>query len=157
MLHILIADRRTVRVLENAGPGPALTEIAIFRNAAAGRHERDLVSDRPGRVMNVAAGTRQSYEPRTSARLHAMQVWLRELRPSLRELLRSHNNERLLLVASPRMLAELQRQLPPDIRNRVAGTVPLDLVRTPLCVLRGRLQAILRTTGRRAQPQQLRA
>lgn len=151
MLHILIADRRTLRVLESSGASPALEEIAVFRNAAAGRHERDLVSDRPGRVINAAAGTRQSYEPRTSARLHSMQVWLRELRPSLRELLGSHDSGGLVLVAAPRMLAELQRQLPPDLRSRVVGTMPLDLVRTPLAALKGRLLPILRTTGRRTE------
>jgi protein required for attachment to host cells len=146
-----------VRVLESAGPSPKLAEIAVFRNVAAGRHERDLVSDRPGRVINAAAGTRQSFAPRTSARLHSMQVWLKALNPSLRELLQSHDNDSVVLVAAPRMLAELQRQLPPDIRRRVVGTVPLDLVRTPLAALKGRLQPVLRTTGNRLQAQPPRA
>ena len=150
MIHIVIADARTLRIFESAGSTRTLEEIAVFRNVAAGRHERDLVSDRPGRVVNSAARTPQSYEPRTRARLHSMQAWLRDLRPSLRELLRSRRSEGVVLVAAPRMLGELQRQLPPDIRKQVAGALPLDLARQPLAALKKRLQPAVRAAVRDA-------
>ena len=47
MIHALVADTRTIRVFEASPPGRTLAEFAVF-DAAAGRHERDLFSDRPG-------------------------------------------------------------------------------------------------------------
>src|SRR5690349_10251534 len=100
MMHALVADTRSIRIFEASGGAGAPWEVAVLRNAAAGRHERDLVSDRPGRVINGASGAPQAYERKASAKQHAMQVWLKEVGPSLRELIESRRSEGLVLVAS---------------------------------------------------------
>lgn len=87
MIHALVADTRSIRIFAAADRAGAPWEVAVLRNAAAGRHERDLISDRPGRVINGASGRHQAYERKTSAKQHAMQVWLKEIGPSLRELI----------------------------------------------------------------------
>ena len=150
MMHILVADARTVRVFQSSAAPRSFSEIAVFRNSAAGRHERDLVTDRPGRVINRAAGRRQAYEPRTRARQHSMQIWLKQAGPSIRELLESHDTEGLLLVAAPRVLAELRKCLPSQVSGRVIGELPVDLARQGPAALRVRLQPALRDAARRA-------
>ena len=150
MIHAIVADARTVRVFEGSPPGRALAEVAVFRNQAGGHHERDLVSDRPGRVVNSASGARQAYEPKVRASQHVMQRWLRAIGPSLEDLLEVRSSESLVLVASPRMLAQLRKALPVAVRKRVTGEVRLDLAQQPLGELKKRLQPALRAAAIKA-------
>jgi protein required for attachment to host cells len=150
MIHAIVADARTVRVFEGSPPGRALAEVAVFRNQADGHHERDLVSDRPGRVVNSASGARQAYEPKVLASQRVMQTWLRTIGPSLRALLEGRSNESVVLVASPRMLAQLRRALPAAVSKRVAGELRLDLAQQPLGQLKKRLQPAMRAAGIKA-------
>lgn len=150
MIHALVADTRSIRVFEASGRAAAApTEVAVLRNFDAGRHERDLVSDRPGRVINGASGRHQAFEPKASAMEHAMQVWLKQVGPAIRELIESRHGDAVVLVASPRMLPSLRRSLPASIRKRVAGEVPLDLAKASLADLKRRLRpAMAAATGK---------
>lgn len=149
MIHAIVADARTVRVFEGSPPGRALAEVAVFRNRAA-HHERDLVSDRPGRVINRASGAHQAYEPKVRASQHAMQSWLRTIGPSLRALLEARGNESVVLVASPRMLAQMRKALPAAVSKRVTGELRLDLAHQPLGALKKRLQPALHAAAIKA-------
>jgi protein required for attachment to host cells len=149
MIHALVADTRSIRVFEAFGRAAAPAEVAVLRNPDAGRHERDLVSDRPGRVINSASGGHQAYERRTSAKQRAMQVWLKQIGPSLRELIESRHSEGLVLVASPRMLANLRRGLPASIRKLVAGEMPLDLSHASTIDLKRRLRPAMAAATRK--------
>lgn len=150
MIHAIVADARTVRVFEGSPPSRALAEVAVFRNQAAGHHERDLVSDRPGRVVNSASGAHQAYEPKVRASQHVMESWLRAIGPSLEALLDARSGESLVLVASPRMLAQLRKAFPAGLRKRVTGEVRRDLAKQPLGELKKRLQPALRAAALKA-------
>jgi protein required for attachment to host cells len=148
MIHALVADTRTIRVFEGSPPARALAEVAVFHNEAAGRHERDLVSDRPGRVINTASGMHQAYEAKTRATRHSMQTWLKAIGAALEDLLQDRSSDGLVLVAAPRMLAQLRKSLPASVCKRVAGELPVDLVRQPLADLKKRVQPALTAAAR---------
>jgi hypothetical protein len=150
MIHVIVADTRTLRIFEAPSAENALREAVVYHNIAAVRHERDLVSDRPGRVINRAAGVHQTYEPRVHAREHAMQQWLRTSGTQLSELLEAHGNQCVVLVASPRMLAQLKSALPASVRRRIYAQVPLDLARAKPAELSIRLRPAIRTAIRKA-------
>lgn len=147
MIHAIVADARTVRVFEGSPPRRAVAEVAVFRNQAGGHHERDLVSDRPGRVVNSASGAHQAYEPKVRASQHVMQNWLRSIGPSLGALLEARSNESVVLVASPRMLTQLRRALPAAVSKRVTAELRLDLAQQPLGALKKRLQPALQAAA----------
>jgi protein required for attachment to host cells len=151
MIHALVADTRSIRVFEASDRAAAPAEVAVLRNPDAGRHKRDLVSDRPGRVMNRASGGHQAYEPKTSPMQHAMQVWLKQIGPALRELIESRRSDALVLVASPRMLANLRRSLPASIRKRVAREMPLDLAHASAADLKRRLRPAMAAAARKSR------
>ena len=151
MIHALVADARSIRVFEASQAAAAPAEVAVLRNPDAGRHERDLVSDRPGRVINRAAGRHQAYEPKSSPMQHAMQVWLKEIGPSLRELIDSRHGDGVVLVAAPRMLANLRKSLPPTVRKRVKGEIGLDLARASVASLKKRLAPAMAAAARRVR------
>jgi protein required for attachment to host cells len=125
--------------------------VAVLRNPDAGRHERDLVSDRPGRVINGASRGHQAYEPKVSAKEHSMQVWLKQIGPSIRELIDSRQGNGVVLVAAPRMLASLRKSLPASIRQRVAGEMPLDLTKSSVASLKKRLGPAMAAAERKVR------
>jgi protein required for attachment to host cells len=149
MIHALVADTRSIRVFEASHRAAAPWEVAVLRNPHTGRHERDLVSDRPGRVVNAASGGRQAYEPRVSARDHAMQVWLKQVGPSLRELIDSRQGDAVVLVAAPRMLASLRKSLPAGIRKRIARELAVDLTKSGAATLKKRLGPAMAAAARK--------
>lgn len=151
MIHALVADRRSIRVFEASQAAAAPAEVAVLRNPDAGRHERDLISDRPGRVVNGAAGRRQAFEPKSSPMQHAMEVWLKQIGPSLRELIDSRHSDAVVLVAAPRMLANLRKSLPATVRKRVKGQIGLDLARANVASLKKRLGPAMAAAARRVQ------
>jgi protein required for attachment to host cells len=151
MIHALVADQRSIRVFETADRAGAPREVAVLRNPDAGRHERDLRSDRPGRVINSASRRHQAYQPKTDAMQHAMHVWLKQIGPSLCELIEARHGEAVVLVAAPRMLANLRRSLPADLRRRVAGEMPLDLAHSSVADLKKRLGPALVAAARKVR------
>lgn len=150
MIHALVADRRSIRVFEASRAG-APWEVAVLRNPDAGPHERDLVSDRPGRVINSASGGHQAYAPKVSARDHALQVWLKQVGPSIRALIDSRQGDGVVLVAAPRMLAALRTSLPASVRKRVAQELPLDLAKSRVADLKKRLRPAMTAAARRGR------
>ena len=151
MIHALVADSRSIRVFETSGGAGAPAEVAVLHNPGAGHHERDLVSDRPGRVINGASGRHQAYEPKSSPMQHAMQVWLKQVGPSILELIDSRHGDGVVLVAAPRMLANLRKSLPASIRKRVTGEVRLDLTHASVASLKKRLGPAMAAAARKAR------
>jgi protein required for attachment to host cells len=155
MFHVLIAGNETVRVYETSPTGGALHELAVFHNQVAHQHERDLVASRPGRVVNRAAGIRQAYDPKVTEKQHQTQRWLKLVGVQLQLLLARARSDALILVASPRMLAELRRHLPVRVRALIHAELARDLAHLPKNMLAQRLQPTLRAAARsalRSQP-----
>jgi protein required for attachment to host cells len=148
MLYVLIADNKSARVCQFDVQENTLEELAAFRNVELGRHERDLLSDRPGRVLNGASGIHHSYEPHESARQRLAQRWLKSVGMSLRSLLAGRANDGLILVAAARTLAELRASLPATLRVKVRVEIQRNLVKHSQRDLLKRLRPALRVGNR---------
>jgi protein required for attachment to host cells len=148
MFHVIVADSQTVRVFETNSTGSTLDELLVFRNEAAHQHERDLVTARPGRVVNRAAGVPQSFDPKVSAKRILTQRWLKGVGTQLQSFLASRRSEAAILVAAPRMLADLRRHLPNRVRALIRAELARDLMHQPVIVLRKRVQSAVRTAAR---------
>ncbi|MDY0065328.1 MAG: host attachment protein [Steroidobacteraceae bacterium] len=147
MLHALVADSKVVRVFAEAGDS-TVREVATFRNPNAAPHERDLVTDRPGRTLNTAANVHQAFEPRTSARRLTTQRWLKSLGPQLQAVLAAQNSEGVVLVAAARLLPQLRSSLSPRARTLIRAELARDLTKLPIDSLNKRLQPSLREVRR---------
>lgn len=147
MIHAIVADTRRLRVFE-AVPDRAPIEMAVFANPAGGKAERDLVSDRPGRVINAASGAHQAFQNHTSAAEHELQVWLKGVGPALAEFLEGRASTAVLLCASPRLLPMLRRCLPASLRRLVQQELTLDLAHQPSGALRKRIEPTLRLAAK---------
>lgn len=146
MFHVLLVDSHAVRVFETDPKGETLDELVVYHNQT-GKHERDVVTARPGRVVNRAAGICQSFEPKVSARQNLTQRWLKAVGLELQSFLASHDSEGLILVAGPRMLANLRRLLPSAVRTLIRADIAHDLIHQPVIALRERLQPVVRAAA----------
>lgn len=154
MIHAIVADTRRVRVFE-AVSDRAPIELAVFANPAGGKPERDLVSDRAGRVINTASRAHQVLQGHTSAKEHALQVWLKDIGEAMRELLDARASTGIVLFASPRLLPMLRGCLPASLRRRVHKEVTLDLANQSSGALRKRIEPTMRTVDKQLSKPEL--
>lgn len=108
-------------------------------------HDRDLKSDRPGRVFDHAPqpghrrgatahhGTGGERRPRR----HEAEVFARRIAEQLRD--SQSEFDRLVVIAPPAFLGLLRKALPGPVRLRVAAEVGKDLVHEPPAALRAHL------------------
>lgn len=143
MIHAIVADTRRIRVFEAVSDRAPL-ELAVFSNPAGGKPERDLVSDRAGRVINTASRAHQALQSHMPAKEHALQVWLKDIGEPVRELLEARATSAIVLFASPRLLPMLMRCLPPSLRRLVHKEVTLDLANQSSGALRKRIEPTMR-------------
>ena len=68
----------------------------------------------------------------------------------LKGLLEARSSESIVLVAAPRMLAQLRKALPVAVSKRVTGELRLDLAQQPLGELKKWPQPALRAARRPA-------
>ena len=104
---VVVADGGTARILKRSGRrfSPVLLEIARLERSSAHRHARDLTTDHEVEVERFA----------------------RQLAVRLVQLARAERVEELVLIAAPRFLGVLRRELPEPIRQHITREVPRDL------------------------------
>jgi protein required for attachment to host cells len=148
---VFVADSRHAKVFELSGPEQVLKPIETVLNEHTEKHNRDLGADAPGRMLvrigapNDGLGARSiAFQPRRSHKQHATERFARELAARVSTAARENNGDGVLLVASPRLLAELHSHLPRETRRRVVGELARDLVDLPATELRRRVVDLLR-------------
>lgn len=144
MIKVLVLDTSRASVYDTPSLGAPLSQSAALINPAGHMHERDLVSDAPGRVMHRGSSVRQTYDPRSSFRAQATQRFARMVGKYLDETLRADHCQGVVLVAAPRLLGELKRALPRSARDKVLGEIPKDWVQYPPRVIAQHLQTARR-------------
>lgn len=145
---VVVADQGEARLYRMLPPA-SLRLIGRHQNPAAHLHDRDLKSDRPGRVYNSAAarGSRRGAMAhhatggeRTPRRQLAT-VFARQIAGEIKAAAKVQPFDRLVLVAEPRFLGTLRRALPAALRAKVAVQIAKDLMHLPAAQLRMRVTA----------------
>ena len=122
MFHILVINSSAARLFEATRSDAPLVEVYDFINPPGHMHDRDLVSARPGRMLNRAAGIHQSLGQRTSTRVHAIARWTHSLGKPIHDLLVARDSRGLVIVGSPRLIAAARAALPKSVS--ILATVP---------------------------------
>ena len=134
--RIVIANQSEAQFHDSVGPTRALKAAGRLLNPAARLHDRDLESDRPGRVFNFAAasGKRRGASPRHAANggrsthQHVAEKFARRIGQELHRAHAAGRFDRLVLIAAPAFLGRLRRALPPEVRACVASAVAKDMI-----------------------------
>ena len=152
--RVLVADTRHAKLFELETPKSSLRFVDAIENPHTGKHERDLVSDAPGRLMTRSGGGTRSTAlvPHSGHKQHAVTQFARLLARRLSSEARADKDAGLVLVAAPRFMAELQEHLSQATRKRVIKELRRDLVDAPRLDLQRRVAAAVKPTGVPATP-----
>ena len=122
--RVLVADTRHAKIFEMETPRAPLRFLEAIENPHAGKHERDLVSDAPGRLMTRSGGGARSASltPRSSQKEHAMTRFARLLARRMSSEARADKDAGLVLVAAPRL--DLQRRVAAAVRPTGVSASP---------------------------------
>ncbi|HUN25754.1 MAG TPA: host attachment protein [Steroidobacteraceae bacterium] len=146
-IRIVVADQAEACFYDIAGAEDALQPVGRLTDPEAHLHNRDLTSDRPGRVFDhspMAAGRRgatahHGVGGERSPRKHEAELFARHIAADLEKAQATQQFDRLVIMAAPAFLGLLRAALPHSVRSRVAAEVPKDLAHQPPTAVREHL------------------
>ena len=134
-LRILVADQSDARIYDLAARGEPLAFVCELQNQQAHLHERDLVSDRPGRRFANAPGAKRrgavvhhATGGEHTAHKHLAEHFARELADELEKERAAGAYDRLVIMAAPAFLGLLRSQIGKAVHACVVAEVHHDLV-----------------------------
>ncbi len=128
---ILIADATRARILKNDGPGRGIEAVEglVFRSEH--RKLGEIMADRPGRVFESAGSLRHGLEYASDAVREDDRAFAKSLVSVLQNALGRKEYDRLVIVASNRMLGEIRAALPEKVKASVYAEIGKDLTQIP--------------------------
>lgn len=124
-LWILVANSSVARIFKKNGS--SLVSVKVLEHPESRLHNRDLVSDKPGRDFESIGAAKHSYEPQHSP--HEVEVinFSREISSFLQTAKNNEQFDDLYLAANPSMLGLLRQNLSSEIAKITKETLDKDL------------------------------
>lgn len=104
-----------------------LIAVNVLEHPESRLHNRDLVSDKPGRDFESMGATRHSLEPKHSPHDKEMVLFAKQIASYLETVCNKGDIERLYLAASPIMLGKLRQELNSNTNKLIYAEVDKDL------------------------------
>ena len=138
-IRIVVADQAEAIFYDSPSLKARPTEVARIADAAAHLHNRDFLSERPGRSYESVGGARHALGGENDPRQREAVSFARRIANTLDEALRRQEYEQLIVVAGPQFLGMLREELSKPTQARVVYEVHKDLVHGPAEALREHL------------------
>ena len=123
---IMVASRDEVRIFSREGRGHIKLERDIG-NPLGRLKNQDLESDKAGAANDNRIWGRPAYSSEESAKERALKDFYREVCEQIDNALSTHQFERLVLIAEPRLLGYIRGILSKNVERAVTHTIPKDL------------------------------
>ena len=120
-----------------------LVELDAFIHPASHLHDRDLVSDRPGRGFESANPTRHALESKTTPKGQEFILFARQICEHLNHSHSTGGFHKLYLAANPSFLGLLRDGLSKSTTQAVAGEIDKDLTHVELQKIRDHFPYVL--------------
>lgn len=137
---IAVCDGRKALLLQNEGDElfPNFKTREVHEHKAA--FNRDIDTDRPGRVQQSATTARSSIEAVDHHQLEE-EAFLSQLSARLGEIAAGGQAHGIVVVAPPRALGFLRKSYPGSVRPLIRAEIDHDLVHLPVHEIEKRLTA----------------
>jgi protein required for attachment to host cells len=122
---IVAADASRARILQVMDREQRLSEIEDLLNPEGRLHERDLVRDAHPRLHGTSGRGSDREEPATVD--HEVELFAKRVSEYLDKARTSHRYDRLHLVAPPKFLGQLRKELGKEVQKLVTEELPKDL------------------------------
>lgn len=126
-LWILVADSVHGRMFTTPD-SRMISEVADYAHSASRQHERDLISDEPGRSFDSAGQGRHAMEPKHSAHDHEADEFAGQLAEVLEQGRTEHRYDQLVLIAPPEFLGRIRNHLSKPTAQTVVAEIDKNLV-----------------------------
>ena len=123
---ILVANATVARIFV-AENNQKLKEIDLLEHPEGRLHERDLVSDRPGRAYESANTSRHAMDYQTSPKKHEIELFARRISNHLDAAYNAGKFDKLYIVANPQFLGLLRQTIVSPVEKHIAGEVDKDM------------------------------
>lgn len=140
---VLVADGARAKVYHNDGPGKGLAEVPGTEFADAHPATRDINADRPGRTFDRGGEGRHAKEPPSDPHREAKRKFAKQVADLLQDGLNRGAYDRLVLVAPPKALGDLRRQVGKGVQAKVSGELAKDLTHLSVHELPEHIGAVL--------------
>jgi len=144
--RILLADQSTARFYDIDQADAPLRLVGELTDPDSRLKDRDLKSDRPGRVYDHAStGTRRSAVPHHSTggeetpRRHGAQVFANRIVHELETAREARLFDRLVLIAGPQFMGMLRSAMSKHLTEVIGAEVLKDLLHAPESAVRAHL------------------
>jgi protein required for attachment to host cells len=124
---IIAADSSRARILQVTDRDKALAEIDDLLNPEGRVDDRQLTTDAHARFHGGNGNAPGSDREETSAAEHATELFAKRVGEYLDKARTAHKYDRLHLVAPPRFLGQLRKELGKEVQKLVADELPKDL------------------------------
>jgi protein required for attachment to host cells len=124
---IVAADESRARVLQVALPERKLEEIETMLNPEGRLQDREMQSDAEPRFHGRAGGGPASDREAQGAVEHSAKMFAKELGRYLEKARVEHRFDELVLVAPPKFLGALRKELDKEVERLVVEELPKDL------------------------------
>jgi protein required for attachment to host cells len=146
-LRVVVANESAALFYDLQEPANSLRFAGRISDPRARLHDRDLVSDRPGRRPDHAplqsgrrgASPHHATAGEHDAHRHEIETFARQLAHELETAQLAGRFDRLVIMAGPKFLGMLRAVLPASVKATLAAEVPKDLVNHPLPAIREHL------------------
>lgn len=126
--YILVADGSRARLLSSQGINKPLKEVEGAQFHIELKPDRELQTDRPGRVQESANVARHAIE-RENLRRKQKEEFALKLANVLEECLSKKEYQRLIVAAPPEALGNIRAALSDGVRSLLFAEVPKDLTK----------------------------
>ena len=124
---IIAADASRARILQVTDRAQQLEEIEDLLNPEGRVHDRELISDAHPRFSGHGGAGPGSDREEMSATEHATELFAKRLGDYLDKARTAHRYDRLHLIAPPKFLGRLRKELGKEVQKLVAEELPKDL------------------------------
>ena len=133
-LLIIVADAEHARFIRSAGDAK-LHEETAFDSTALHKQSSDLGADRPGAAMHTGSTAHHALAPRHDPKDLETAKFAQFVARQVNAAAAEDAFDALVLVAPPHSLEPLRAALDSSADARIIGTLPKDLVKTPIGAL----------------------
>ena len=122
---IIAADASRARILQLLDRDGGLAEVEDFVNPEGRAHDRDLIADAHPRFSGTSGPGSDREEMKATE--HATELFVKRVSEYLDKARNAHRYDRLHLVAPPKFLGQLRKELAGEVQKLVTDELPKDL------------------------------
>ena len=125
---ILVANQAEAQIYSSDRLPGNLLLVDVLENKEGTSHQRDLVSDAPGRSFDSTGSGRHAMEPNTGVKEEQRRRFVKEIVERLQTIKTKGGFDKLVLLAAPAVLGVLRKTLSADLIKIVVKEIPKDVI-----------------------------